>query len=454
MPLPPKHILSKSTFMYGCQCPKRLWLHKYRPDLRDEMDEEQQAIFRRGTDVGKLAEGLFPGGVDARPKNAFSYQQSVADTAKYIAAGKKVIYEAAFQYEGLLCAVDILVQRGGQWYAYEVKSTTKVKPEQLPDAAFQYYVITHTGLDLKDFSIVHLNNGYIRKGTLDINQLFTPESVLASILHMQGYINTQATQLKAMLQNKTDMPAIEVGDQCNKPYPCDFQGFCFEGMEEEVPDYGEPYINKKGITDFLDQLEYPIYYMDFETWMTAVPEFDGHWPYRQVCFQYSVHVQHSPGAESEHYEYLAEHTGTPTEEFVKSLLRVLGTEGTVLVYNKTFEATRLKELAREYPQYKEAVDNILGRMVDLMAPFRKHYRLPEMQGSYSIKQVLPALIPELKYDDLTIGNGGDASAAFFNLCDETDAEKIKATREALLEYCGLDTLAMVRILEKLNERKS
>jgi predicted RecB family nuclease len=132
----------------------------------------------------------------------------------------------------------------------------------------------------------------------------------------------------------------------------------------------------------------------------------------------------------------------------------LGTEGTVLVYNKTFEATRLKELAREYPQYKEAVDNILGRMVDLMAPFRKHYRLPEMQGSYSIKQVLPALIPELKYDDLTIGNGGDASAAFFNLCDETDAEKIKATREALLEYCGLDTLAMVRILEKLNERKS
>jgi hypothetical protein len=403
------------------------------------MDEEQQAIFQRGTDVGKLAEGLFPGGVDARPKNAFSYQQSVADTAKYIAAGKKVIYEAAFQYEGLLCAVDILVQRGGQWYAYEVKSTTKVKPEQLPDAAFQYYVITHAGLDLKDFSIVHLNNGYIRKGTLDINQLFTPQSVLVAVLELQEYINTQATQLKAMLQNKTDMPAIEVGEQCNKPYPCDFQGFCFKGIAEEEPDYGEPYINKEGISAFLDQLEYPIYYMDFESWMTAVPEYDGHWPYRQVCFQYSLHVQQSPGAEPEHYEYLAEHTGTPTETFLKNLLHVLDTEGTVLVYNKTFEATRLKELAREYPQYKEAVYNLLDRVVDLMAPFRKHYRLPEMQGSYSIKQVLPALIPELKYDDLTIGKGGDASAAFFNLRDETDAGKIKATREALLEYCGLDT---------------
>jgi hypothetical protein len=450
MPLPPKHILSKSTFMYGCQCPKRLWLHKYRPDLRDELDEEQQAIFQRGTDVGKLAEGLFPGGVDARPRDTFSYQQSVADTAKYIAAGKKVIYEAAFQYDGLLCAVDILVQRGGRWYAYEVKSTTKVKPEQLPDAAFQYYVITHAGLDLKDFSIVHLNNGYIRKGALDINQLFTPESVLASVIELQEYINTQASQLKAMLQNKTDMPAIEVGDQCNKPYPCDFQGFCFEGIEEEEEDYGEPYINREAIAEFLDQMEYPLYHMDFESWMTAVPEYDGHWPYRQVCFQYSVHVQQSPGAESVHYEYLAEHTGTPTETFLKNLLQVLGAEGTVLVYNKTFEATRLKELVSEYPQYEEAVDNILDRMVDLMAPFRKHYRLPEMQGSYSIKLVLPALIPELSYENLAIGNGGDASAAFFNLREERDAEKIKATREALLEYCGLDTLAMVRILEKLN----
>lgn len=451
MNLPPKHILSKSTFMYGCQCPKRLWLHKNRPDLRDELGDEQQAIFQRGTDVGKLAEGLFPGGVDARPKDTFSYQKSVADTVKYIAAGKKVIYEAAFQYEGLLCAVDILVQKNGGWYAYEVKSTTKVKPEQLPDAAFQYYVITHAGLNLKDFSIVHLNNGYIKRGALDINQLFTPESVLASVLELQEYINTQAAQLKAMLQNKTELPAIAVGDQCNKPYPCDFQGFCFEGIEEEREDYGEPHINREAIAEFLDQLEYPIYHMDFESWMTAVPEYDGHWPYRQVCFQYSVHLQHSPGTDPKHYEYLAEHIGTSTEDFLKNLVQILGAEGTVLVYNKTFEATRLKELAREYPQYEEAVDNILGRMVDLMTPFRKHYRLPEMQGSYSIKLVLPALIPELRYDDLTIGNGGDASAAFFNLRDESDAEKIKATREALLEYCGLDTMAMVHLLEKLAE---
>lgn len=443
----PRHILSKSTFLYGCQCPKRLWLHKYKPDVRDEMDEEQQAIFQRGTDVGKLAEQLFPGGVDARPKDTFSYQQSVTDTAKYIAEGHKVIYEAAFQFEGLLCAMDILVQRRGKWYAYEVKSTTKVKPEHLPDAAFQYYVITNAGLELKDFSIVHLNNQYIRKGPLDISQLFSPESVLEQIQPLQEFIHAQASALKTMLQNKTEMPKIEVGDHCNKPYACDFQGFCFEGIEEEEPDYGEPNINKEAIAEFLDQLEYPIYHMDFESWMTPVPLYDGHWPFRQVCFQYSVHVEQTPGGKQEHFEYLAERVGTPTKDFLVNLLSVLGKKGTVLVYSKGFEGTRLRELVREHPEYKEAVDEVLERLLDLMSPFhKKHYYLPQMKGSYSIKNVLPALVPDLNYDHLEIGNGGDASSAFFNLRDETDITKIEKTREALLAYCGLDTLAMVRVL--------
>ena len=420
-------------------------MHKYRPDVRDEMDEEQAAIFQRGTDVGKLAEQMFPGGVDARPKDTYSYQQSVADTARYIAEGKRVIYEAAFQFDGLLCAVDILVKRRGKWYAYEVKSTTKVKPEHLPDASFQYYVITQSGLELKDFSLVHLNNQYIRRGALDVNQLFASESILAEVLDLQNYVQSQAVSLKAVLQKKQEMPNIEVGDQCNKPYACDFQGFCFEGMKEEAIDYGKPHINKEAIAEFLDQLEYPIYHMDFESWMTPVPEFDGHWPFRQVCFQYSVHVLQSPGAEPQHYYYLADGVDSPTKEFLQNLLNVLGEEGTILVYNKTFEGSRLKDLVKDHPQYEDEVDNILDRIVDLMAPFRKHYRLPEMQGSYSIKKVLPALVPELSYDELAIGNGGDASTAFYHLREETDEEKRKTTREALLEYCGLDTLAMVRI---------
>ena len=453
MPQPEKHILSKSTFMYGCQCPKRLWLHKNRPDVRDEMDDEQQAIFIQGTNVGMLARELFPGGVDASPATPFLYQQSVADTARYIAEGNAIIYEAAFQFEGLLCAVDMLVKENGKWYAYEVKSTNSVKEAHVFDTSFQYYVLNGAGLELEDFYITHLNRDYIRYGALDVEQLFVYESVVERILDNQEKITEKAHELISMLQKK-EMPQMEVGRHCSTPYPCDFQGFCFEGIEEEEKDYGEPHINTEAIAEFLDQLEYPIYHMDFESWRTAVPEYDGHWPYRQVCFQYSVHVQQSPGAEPEHHEYLAERVDSPTEEFLQKLLHVLGKEGTILVYCKGFESPRLQELVREHPQYEKAVDNVIDRIIDLMAPFRKHYRLPEMEGSYSIKKVLPALVPDLSYEDLTIANGGDASAAFFNLREETDAEKIKATRDALLAYCGLDTLGMVRILEKLYDYKS
>ncbi len=449
MPLPTKHILSKSTFLYGCQCPKRLWLHKHRPDLRDAMDEEQQAIFQQGTNVGMLARELFPGGVDASPATPYLYQQSVADTARYIKEGQTIIYEAAFQFEGLLCAVDILVNKSGKWYAYEVKSTNTVKEAHVFDASFQYYVIMGAGLDLEDFCITHLNREYIRNGALEVDALFEHESVLDIIVENQAEIAHKAAYLIDMLKKKA-MPQIPVGKHCEKPYPCDFQGFCYEGIIGEEIDYGEPHINTEAIAEFLDQLEYPVYHMDFESWRTAVPEYDGHWPFRQVCFQYSVHVQQSPGAEPEHHYYLAERVDSPTEEFLQKLLNVLGKKGTILVYCKGFESPRLQELVREHPQYEKTVENVIDRIIDLMAPFRKHYRLPEMEGSYSIKKVLPALVPDLSYEDLAINNGADASAAFFNLREETDAEKIKVSRDALLEYCGLDTLAMVKILEKLN----
>lgn len=259
-----RHILSKSTFMYGCQCPKRLWLHKNNPDERDEANEDQQAIFQVGTDVGMLARDLFPGGVDASPVDTFHYQQSVADTARYMAEGNTVIYEAAFQFDGLLCAIDILVKKNGSWYAYEVKSTTKVKPPFLKDAAFQYYIISNAGVALKDFFVTHLNNKYIRKGALDPHQLFTHESILQQAQQLQPMIIEKAPELKSVLKNKL-MPVIEIGQQCNNPYPCDFYDFCSKEMEVEVPDYGEAFIDKAAINNFLQQLQYPIYHIDFET---------------------------------------------------------------------------------------------------------------------------------------------------------------------------------------------
>jgi hypothetical protein len=438
--------------MYGCQCTKRLWLHKFQPELRDEETEEQAAIFQAGTNVGMLARELFPYGLDASPPTPYLYQQSVADTAKYIRKGVNVIYEAAFQFEGILAAIDILVKKGDKWYAFEVKGTGSVKPPHIQDAALQYYVITQSGLPLEDISIVHLNTDYVRNGELDIHRLFTSTSVLKEVKKQQPFIIRKAAELKALLKLK-QAPEIEVGEHCFKPYDCDFYGHCSNGLPEEEIKEEKITINRKAIREFLEQLKYPLHFMDFETWMTAVPEQDGHWPFRQVPFQFSVHIQPKKGDELAHKYYLAEGPHSNHLEFAERLLECIGKKGTVLVYNKTFENSILNHLKEEFAHLAGKIEMIQERIVDLMAPFRKHYRLPEMKWSYSIKYVLPALVPELSYDSLAIGNGGDASAAFYNLKHVEDETEKQNTRNALLEYCGLDTLAMVKILEKLHSIK-
>jgi len=445
---PPRHTLSKSTFMMGCQCPKRLWLHKFQPEVRDEMDESQAAIFQTGTNVGMLARELFYGGVDAAPPTPYQYQQSIVDTANYIRKGVNIIYEAAFQFDGIMAAIDILVKKNGKWYAFEVKSAGSVKPQFILDATLQYFVITQSGLPLEDISIIHLNTSYVRRGDLNIQQLFTNTSVLNEVKTLQASIKSKADELKQVIKQKA-APDVKVGDHCFKPYECDFYGFCAKDLVEEEAEQEKEWINHKAIHEFLSQLEYPLQYMDFETWMTAVPEQDGHWPFRQIPFQFSLHIQPEKNAELLHRNYLAESPNKPLLEFAEKLLEAVEEKGTVLVYNRTFENTILNQLKEDFDHLSAKIEKIQNRMVDLMVPFRKNYRLPAMQGSYSIKYVLPALVPELSYDSLTIGNGSDASAAFYNLKHAKEEIEKETTRKALLEYCGLDTLAMVKILEKL-----
>jgi hypothetical protein len=421
------------------------------PSERDEQDEAQTAFFQQGTDIGLLAQQRFLNGVDASPETFFEYQKSIVKTAELIEAGKTIIYEAAFQFNGILCAIDILVKEKNKWYAYEVKSSTSAKDTFVKDAALQYYVITNSGIELEDIFILHLNSDYVRYGELDLNELFTPTSVKDQVLDLQPFIERKEVELKDVLKLKT-APTIEMGNQCHKPYDCDFIGYCSKNSERIPPDFGEENIDRVAIQEFVDQLKYPLYFMDFETWSSPIPEQDGHWPYRQVPFQFSVHIKMDEKSPLEHYEYLAENTNSVLREFIEQLISILGTSGSIVVYNKTFENTRLRELKEDYIELQEIVENIQNRMIDLMVPFRKkYYYKPQMQQSYSIKYVLPALIPELQYSDLEIGNGGDASAAFYNLKKEADLLKVIEIRNALLEYCKLDTLAMVKILEKIKQ---
>jgi hypothetical protein len=488
---PEKHILSKSTFVRSAQCLKSLFLYKNHFDLRDPISANQQMLFKRGTDIGTLAQGIFPGGVDASPKDPYSYQESVVKTKQFIDGGAEVIYEAAFQFDGVLAALDILVKKDGRWFAYEVKSSAKVSGAYILDAALQYYVITNAGLPLANIAIINLNTDYVKDGPLEFRKLFKSNSIIMDVLKKQDHIKQQILEAKKVLANKI-LPDVKIGKQCFEPYACDFMGQCWKevpadsifeiaGMNRnkqfEMYDSGiktindipggfslrapqklqvdfyqkqEPFIDKAGIHNFLNKLTYPLYFMDFETFMPAVPIFDNTSPFQHLPFQYSLHYKQDKATTVEHKSFLAEAGSDPSRAFVEQLLKDTEGAGDILVYNITFEKGVLKKLKHKFPEYAVALQFRINRMRDLMQPFENHlYYHPKMKGSFSIKNVLPALVPELSYANLGINNGNSASVAFEHLQSETDLIRVAEIREQLEAYCKLDTYAMVKILEVL-----
>ena len=486
-----KHILSKSTFIKGLQCEKALYLSKYNRELKDELSSLQEAIFSQGTRVGELAQDLFPGGVDCTPESYFDFQQAVIKTQEEIKKGTKIIYEAAFQFDGVLAALDILVNDDEGWKAYEVKSSTSVTETYILDASIQYYAITNSGIELKDISIIYINNKYIRKGEINIHQLFTIESVKNKVQKMQFELPAQIDRLKQVLLQK-EVPVKDIGPHCSSPYACDFSGHCWKHIPEnsvfdltrlfsykkfelykqgilhfkDIPkDFPlseqqwmqihaeqtqETIIKPASISSFLNKLKYPLYYLDFETFTSPIPLLDNSKPYQQLVFQYSLHIEQADGS-LEHREFLAECDGSdPREKFVKQLIKDCGTFGDIIVYNIGFERGKVQDLTSQFPEYQRELIAITNRMVDLMLPFQnKWYYTPSMKGSYSIKKVLPALVPELSYNDLEIKEGGTASSVFTSMFTGDYTGDIEQTRKNLLAYCKLDTLAMVEIVRFL-----
>jgi hypothetical protein len=485
------HLLSKSSYIKGLQCEKHLYLYKYHYKEMDELSEMQKAIFKRGTNVGELAQQLYPGGERAAQGDPPDYDKALMKTNDLINNGAKVIYEAALMFDQVLSIADIAVRENDNWKIYEVKSSTSISETYLNDAALQYYVISNIGIKVKDFSIIYINNQYVRKGKLNLDELFITESVLDMILELQDSVKENVARFKKVLVKK-QIPDIDIGEHCYKPYICGFYNYCrkhipensvfdFSGMHlskkyelyregiisfDDVPkDYspnknnllqldvyksGKPVIDKNAIKNFLSDLNYPLYFMDFETFQPAVPLFDNSKPYQQIPFQYSVFLKKNKNDNAEHFEFLAEPGIDPRKKFIENLLKITKGKGDVIVYNKAFEITRLEEIARDFPEYADEIEKLIARIKDLMIPFqKKYYYAPEMKGSYSIKAVLPALVLELSYDKLEINDGGLASIAYESLQTETDLMFIAEIKQQLLEYCKLDTFGMVKLLEKL-----
>lgn len=488
--------LSKSLYTKGIQCPKALWLKKYRPEVLTPPDAAAEAVFETGNIVGDLACKLFPEGKEVPYSENFD--EMIQTTASWLDEGLKYIYEATFSYQGILVMVDILQIDSDGVHIYEVKSSTSLKDIYLHDISIQYYVLHNLGFHIKSAHLIHLNKEYIRKDHLVLQELFTIVDVTADVTVLQTEIPQILEAFDRYLHDRENEPNIDIAKHCMKPYKCDAKEYCWK-VQRAIPEYSifdifnlgskkqqelysqgivrvedipddfamtqrqkemvrlykskVEWIDKKKIKAFLDRLSYPIYHLDFETYQQAIPLFSGVRPFMQIPFQYSMHVEYE-NKELQHYEFLAESGSDPRRALAEKLCMDIPRDVTVLAYNMSFEKGVIEKLALEYADLREHLMAIHDNIQDLMYPFQKRYYVtPSMQGRYSIKYVLPALVPEMQdaYKALDgIHNGSEAMNAFANL-EKLPIEEQKRVRQSLLEYCKLDTLAMVKVLEKLRE---
>ena len=484
------HTLSKSRYTKGLQWHKALWLVTHNPALREESEDATRA-FAQGHKVGELAQDIFPGGV-LIPFNGHTFDEQIQQTQTALTKAK-VIYEAAFMHNGVFVKADILRKVRNGWELYEVKGSSKVKDVYLDDAAVQYHVITGAGLTINKAFVVHISTSYSRKGELNLDELFTRNNVTADIVERQAEVKKEIARQKRMLKGKE--PKVSIGPWCNEPYECDFSCHCWQDVPEkgavfelfgrgadcfklyhegirkiaDVPldrvkgqqiqqvqaaKKKQTLVESEKLNAFLDTIRYPLYFLDFETFMQAVPSYDGQQPFQKMPFQYSLHFQKKKGGKLYHQEYLAPPNIDPRKEFMKSLLEAIPENACILVYNKSFESDVLRKLAEAFPKQRKKIETVINNMIDLADPFRLRYLYSwKQRGRYSIKAVLPAFVKELSYNDLEIGDGGAAMEAYHGMCEIADRPKeLAALRKELLAYCKLDTLAMVKLLGVVEEK--
>ena len=482
--------ISKSKFVAGCQCVKRLYWQVHAPELAAQRGPATDAIIEQGREVGLLARQLFPGGVEVC--NDGGLDQAIRATQELVAnRDVPAIFEGTFEHGGVLVKVDILQRRrDGRWRLIEVKSTTDVRDHHLEDVAIQYRVLRRSGLDVASACLAHVNRGYVFDGqSIDPKQFFKIRNLTRRVVKLQPKLTFQLrAQFTVLSMRKapdiapgrhcTDPVVCEFFQRCNPPRPNDHIGYlprlhasAAEELEEmgiesirDIPDdfelsetqrraakcvqTGEPWFSAE-LHDALGGLTYPLYFADFETVNRAIPPFAGMRPYDHLPFQWSVHVQRAPESALEHYEFLATDASDLRREFIRSLCGTLGESGSIVVYS-SFESQRLSELASWFPEFADRINAIQARLFDLLPVVREHTYHPAYAGSYSIKSVLPALVPEMTYEGMEVANGQDAGLAWESLVrgglNDNERERID---KALRAYCGQDTLAMVRLLEKL-----
>ena len=491
--------LSKSQYLRGLQCHKSLWLLKENKIKPKAPSESLQVIFDEGTRVGEEAQKLFPGGKLIEFEGS-TFDEKIAKTKEWLASGESTIYEATFKFDDILVMVDILTKGRHGWEFYEVKSasdvyknkSTKVKDVYVNDVAIQYYVLKGSGLDIASVFLVHIDNQYVRQGPLEADKFFSIVDLTEEVVDNQIEVNGQLEVMRDVLCR--DEPEIKIGVHCDKPYECDFKSHCwpdeilngysvfdisglissrkFELYEsgvtkvEDVPETfplsdnqrlqvetelnGKERIDRKQINKFLNDLYYPLCFLDFETFTQAVPQWDGLRPHQKIPFQYSIHCIEREGEDPSHLEFLAEENSDPRRSLVDKLVGDIPKGACVLAYNCGFEKGIIRDLAEQFSDCSGHLMDIHDNTLDLMVPFqKKYYYKKEMKGRYSIKSVLPVLINDSPYFKMEINEGMQASNNYKSLSSIKDLAKREEIKKNLKIYCKQDTQSMVDVLECL-----
>jgi hypothetical protein len=481
--------ISKSKFLWGLQCPKLIWFAYNQKDAIPEPNAATQAIFDQGHEVGALAKRMFPEGIEVGAGVA-----DLNETIRLTQAAlklRKPLFEAAFSAGGGYCRTDILRPAPqDSWDIIEVKSTTSLKDVHLDDLAFQTWILASAGLKIRSCNLCHIDSEFVRHGEIDPKKFFTLEDVTDQAAELAQLVVDKLEDMFKVIRQRQH-PNIQIGSQCDDPYTCALHDHCWkflpshsvfdlyrgggkgfvllekgvtalgkipdnfkltanQEIQKQVAISGKPYINRKAIAAFLARLEYPVSYLDFETFGTAIPLFDGVSPYQQVPFQFSLHTVPKPGAKPEHSMFLAEGRHDPRPAFMLKLRDVVSRTGSIVAYNAPFEQSRLKECCEAMPKFSPWLKTVEGRVVDLLEPFRSfHYYHPDQHGSASMKAVLPALTGK-GYDELEIQEGSTASNEFLRVTfGDVPAEERRRVREQLEQYCGRDTEGMIWITDAL-----
>jgi hypothetical protein len=484
---PISHNLTKSRYMAGVQCPRRLWLLVHEPSPYEEL--EPGSFVELGIEVGLKARLLFPGGV-AVTEEPWQHAEAVAGTAALMANETvPAIFEAAFEYDGIRIRVDVLERLAlGSWGLREVKSSAGPKDHYLDEIAVQTHVLNGAGVMLSSIELIHINNSYVRAANgINWPELFTRVDVSDTVAPMLPGVGDNLCSMRESLR-LASQPDVEPGSQCDSPYHCEFWDRCTEHKPKDwvhylprrtqaqatemaargidaisaiPPDFGlsgrqtiirdawvsgRPFV-APDLARLLHGYGPPACYLDFESMSPPFPLYEGTRPYEALVFQWSLHSIQADG-ELAHREFLADHDRDPRRAFAETLIEALGQCDLPIVVYSPYEKTRLGELAAAFPDMRDGLRLIIGRLVDLLPIVRGAIYIPEAGFSNSIKAIGPALCPDFSYDDLEdIADGAAASGAFLSLAtgDPAALEQTERLRSALSAYCQRDTLAMVEV---------